>query len=81
MDTQEECSRYEVGVKLRAVGGGSSKVKRELGNNSFRGQPAPMEEMGEDFSFGISLISGLQENVIIEVLEALVEDIICEDLA
>ena len=81
MGTQEECSRYEVGVKLRAVGGGSSKVKRELGNNSFRGQPAPMEEMGEDFSFGISLISGLQENVIIEVLEALVEDIICEDLA
>ena len=40
-----------------------------------------MEEMGEDFSFGISFISGLQENVIIEVLEALVEDIICEDLA
>ena len=93
MGTQEECSRYEVGVKLRAVGGGSSKVKRKLGNHSFRGQPAPIEEMGEDYSFGISLVSGQEENVILEVTidfiekvnlvqeEALVEDINCEDLA
>jgi hypothetical protein len=93
MNTEEECSRYEVGVRLRAVGGSSSRVKRELGNLSFRGQPAPMEEKGEDYSFGISVMSNLEENVILEVTidfkeimnlvqeEALVEDdIICEDL-